>query len=121
MKKIFALLICFCLFAGVLTACAPADTGTAPAGSAAAGGGTAAPPDKEARKAALKAEFLKYIFSLPLRPPGSAAAFIKTPFYTALLQKNAYRRHKKRIFPLYFPVNNPSNRKKHRLCAKDAH
>lgn len=32
MKKIFALLICFCLFAGVLTACAPADTGTAPAG-----------------------------------------------------------------------------------------
>ena len=59
MKKIFALLICFCLFAGVLTACAPADTGTAPAGSAAAGGGTAAPPDKEARKAALKAEFLK--------------------------------------------------------------
>lgn len=59
MKKIFALLICFCLFAGVLTACAPADTGTAPAGSAAAGGGTAAPLDKEARKAALKAEFLK--------------------------------------------------------------
>ncbi len=59
MKKIFALLICFCLFAGVLTACAPADTGTAPAGSAAAGGGTAAPSDKEARKAALKAEFLK--------------------------------------------------------------
>ena len=39
MKKIFALLICLCLFAGVLTACAPADTGTAPAGSAAAGGG----------------------------------------------------------------------------------
>ncbi len=59
MKKIFALLICLCLFAGVLTACAPADTGTTPDSSAAAGGGTAAPSDKEARKAALKAEFLK--------------------------------------------------------------
>ena len=58
MKKIFALLICFCLFAGVLTACAPADTGTAPGSSAAAGDNTAAPSDKEAQKAALNAVFL---------------------------------------------------------------
>ena len=69
MKKIFALLLCLCLMAGTLTACAvngpdSSDT-TAADGTTAAGGDnatTAASGDDsktDALKAALKAEFLK--------------------------------------------------------------
>ena len=69
MKKIFALLLCLCLMAGTLTACAvngPDSTDTtATDGTTAAGGDdatTAASGDDsktDALKAALKAEFLK--------------------------------------------------------------
>ena len=70
MKKIFALLLCLCLMAGALTACAVKDPDspdtTAAVGTTAAAGGdddtTASGEDDsktEALKAALKAEFLK--------------------------------------------------------------
>ena len=70
MKKIFALLLCLCLMAGALTACAVKDPDspdtTAAVGTTAAAGGdddtTAASGEDdsktEALKAALKAEFL---------------------------------------------------------------
>lgn len=71
MKKIFALLLCLCLMAGALTACAVKDPDspdtTVAAGTTAAAGGdddttaTSGEDDSktEALKAALKAEFLK--------------------------------------------------------------
>ena len=66
MKRIFALLLCVCMLAGVLTACKTTDT--APGNTTAAPTGTNAPTDgtsesdgdkNEALKASLKAGFLK--------------------------------------------------------------
>lgn len=70
MKRIFALLLCICLLAGALTACATKDGGTGTPSDPSSGtntpgdnnGGTTPPADNknnEALKATWKAEFLK--------------------------------------------------------------